>query len=256
LITAPPRISIIHTASSPLHPGAPDSLMTFVRSTDPETPGALVTFTITAHELITLFGEEFYSSSPDASAVPPIVAQIEPAVTHEEGVVSRGSASYKWTVHRPNIIPTEFELSNDTVDAEVTYAPAFNSFKDSLTMPESLEARRIAHFPKGDLNGPPISDDRTIFYNFLNPGLYEVYCDVTIGNSTKTMATFVQIEKPEVPNALPPVLQAMPRYTRESIELLVKDTSAPIRRPSRPDPVEDQVEHDPRPDVPPTKKGV
>lgn len=240
LISAPPRISIVHDQSD----ATEDNLMTFTK-----TPANVqVIFTITGFELNKLFPGEFIHLDGED-----ILEQEEPNVRHDGRIVSSEPATYKWTVHGPD--SSIKENSNSSPDRE-NYAESFNTFKESLINPKGLNERKILERSKGGANVPPQSSHRTLIYNFENEGLHEVYCDVTIGDTEpKVMAAFVQVGKPEVVNSLPPILKVMPRYPVPASRDIQKSFESALP-PSPPIIVPTQPSREPPPPTLPSKKGI
>ena len=204
VVNSPPRISIVNTSD----PNIENNAMMFASAT-PSSP-VKVDFMISAFELKNAFTTDAgVVPFPDhAAARPAARAQPETEITGEEHF------TYKWSIHYPPSIALS-SRANASPSPD-SYATAFNSFKNSLINLPPLNQRKInigGRANRGTGNAPATYTDRTLTHNFELPGLYEIYCDVSLGGKTVTMLTFVQIGKPKLATELPPILQAMPRET-------------------------------------------
>jgi len=247
VVDMPPRISIVDTSA----PNIENNLMMFASAT-PSSP-VKVDFMISAFELKNAFTTDTgVQPFPDhAAARPAARAQPETEITGEEHF------TYKWSVHHPPNHLTDVHANKSP--APDAYASAFNSFKDSLINPPPLEQRIRRKISKGHSNAPATYTDRTLTHNFEAPGLYEIYCDVSLDGKTVTMLTFVQIGKPKLVTELPPILQAIPRET-----MAAATAGTPIKKvvasPSPPEQTTTTAQSEPQ--VPPAapaktpKKGI
>jgi len=202
LVSAPPRISIVHSRSDETE----SNLMIFKKTS----ANVRVIFTITGFELNKLFPGKFIHQDGED-----ILEQEEPNVRHNGRVISSESATYKWTIHKPD---SSIEENSNSSPSRENYAESFNNFKESLINPKSLSERICRENNKGGPDVPPQSSDRSLIHSFENEGLHEVYCDVTVGGVKKVMAAFVQIGKPKVADSLPPILKVIPRYDAQAVQ--------------------------------------
>ena len=249
VVNMPPRISIVDTSD----PNIEENTMMF-SSANEESP-VKVDFMISAFELKDAFTTEAVIPFPEHVCERP-----EPRALPETVISGSEHFTYKWSVHKPAGDETS-GLANRTPAPE-DYADAFNAFKHRLIDPPSLAERELNIgdlASRGTGNAPATYADRTLAHTFISDGLYEIYCDVSLGGKTVTMLTFVQIGKPKLVTELPPILQAMPRPSMTQQDFVPRNkTQVPVT----PVDAEAQVERAPEepstpPPVPPSvKKGI
>lgn len=209
LVQAPPKIKVLHYHPNDIlneSAGQFENPMVFVSPVDgnPTT----IHFQVGAYELKQAFDDP--EQNIDVFSNHEVVEQTSPRVQPETVISGSEGFIFSWSVHEP---PNTRELAGVSPSPQ-EFNSAFNSFKNAMVNPPSLERRKVtlSNAVRGNADTPSEYLHRVLSYDFRKEGLHEVYCTVTLGSKSVVMATYVQIGKPKKITKLPPILKSMPRF--------------------------------------------